>query len=245
MWRRLWRGRRRPPIDARRGRRRRRQHLSVVSGRRDPPADRGRQKWHGAEDWVDEGASRGGASGQRAGQHGRPLRRCGGVSDGGEGLVPFERRGPVEMFLVDEDARRGDDLLADEHVVPPLGIARTAEEGAEPAARAEARLVLVGWWLEHDGTRAEGGKVHHARRPAGESLVRRHVHVGRRGADGRDRRVVPLNSICDEPWPQTSRRIGRVFDRGRGLGDESDGALGDRVQIVVVWRRGGVVDELG
>jgi hypothetical protein len=37
----------------------------------------------------------------------------------GEGLVPFGRRRPVEVFFIDEDARRGDDLLADEHVVPP------------------------------------------------------------------------------------------------------------------------------
>jgi hypothetical protein len=35
------------------------------------------------------------------------------VSDGGEGLVPFGKRSPVEVFLVDKDARRGDDLLAD------------------------------------------------------------------------------------------------------------------------------------
>jgi hypothetical protein len=57
--------------------------------------------------------------------------------------VPFGRRRPVKVFFVDKDARRGDDLLADEHVVPPLGIARAAEKGANPAARAEARLVLV------------------------------------------------------------------------------------------------------
>ena len=69
----------------------------------------------------------------------------------GEGLVPFGRRRPVKVFFVDKDARRGDDLLADEHVVSPLGIAGTAKEGADPATRAEAWLVLVGWWLEHDG----------------------------------------------------------------------------------------------
>ncbi len=112
---------------------------------------RGRQEWRGAEDWVGKGASRGGAGGQKARQGGQPLRRFGGVSDGGEGLVPFGKWGPVKVFLVDKDARRGDDLLADEHVVPPLGIARAAEKGAKPAARAEARLVLVSWWLEHDG----------------------------------------------------------------------------------------------
>jgi hypothetical protein len=73
----------------------------------------------------------------------------------GEGLVPFGRRRPVKVFFIDEDARRGDDLLADEHVVPPLGIARAAEKGANPAARAEARFVLVSRRFEHDGARAK------------------------------------------------------------------------------------------
>jgi hypothetical protein len=73
----------------------------------------------------------------------------------GEGLVPFGRRRPVKVFFIDEDARRGDDLLADEHVVPPLGIARAAEKGANPAARAEARFVLVSRRFEYDGARAK------------------------------------------------------------------------------------------
>ena len=70
-----------------------------------------------AKDRVGEDARRGGAGGQKVRRHGRPLGRCGGVSDSGEGLVPFGRRSPVKVFLVDEDALRGDDLLADEYVV--------------------------------------------------------------------------------------------------------------------------------
>ena len=106
----------------RRVRGRRRRHPPIVARRlrRDPPVGRGRQKWRGAEDRVGEGARRWGAGGQKARKRGRPLRRCGCVSDSGEGLVTFGRRSPVKMFLVDKDARRGDDLLADEHVVPPF-----------------------------------------------------------------------------------------------------------------------------
>jgi hypothetical protein len=70
-------------------------------------------------------------------------------------------------------------LVYNRQVSPGVGVtkgshigiqARAAEKGAEPTARAEAWLVLVRRRLEHDGARAEGGEIHYARRPAGESL---------------------------------------------------------------------------
>jgi hypothetical protein len=105
-------------------------------------------------------------------REGQARRRRSGVSEGGEGLVPLGRRCPVEVLFVDKDAGRGDDPLANEHVISTLRVARAPEEGAHPAARAEAGFMLVRRRLEDDGTGAKGGEVHDAGWPAGEALVR-------------------------------------------------------------------------
>jgi hypothetical protein len=54
----------------------------------------------------------------------------------------------IEVLFVDKDAGRGDDPLANEHVIGTLRVARASEEGAHPAARAEAGFMLVRRRLE-------------------------------------------------------------------------------------------------
>ena len=136
---------------------------------------KGQSRWEGRERL--DGDRRERLDGDRGESRARRLRS--GVSVGGEGLVPLGGRRPVKVFLIDKDARRGDDPLANEHIVSSLRVARAPEEGADPATRAEAGFMLVWRWLENDGARAEGGEVHDAGRSAGEALIRRDVDVGR------------------------------------------------------------------
>ena len=52
---------------------------------------------------------------------------------------------------------------------------------------------------------------------------------------------MPVDSIRDDPRPQSSRSV-RVDANGGGhLGDEADDALGDGIEVVIVWRAGCVV----
>ena len=212
-----------------------------VSKGRFPPVSRGRARWEGRERLDGDR----GAKGREARRKGRPRRRRSSVSVGGEGLVPLGGRRPVEVFLVDENARRGDDALANEHIISSFRIARAPEEGADPAARAEAGFMMVRRRLENDGARTEGGKVHDAGWPAGEALMRRDVGVGRRGAGRRDQGIMPFDGVVDQPWPEADRRVGGVLDGNGHFGDHADDALGDRVQVVVMGRARGVVDERG
>ena len=112
-------------------------------------------------------------------------------------------RRPLEDLLVDGEARRSDDRVAHQDVVRALRVPGAAEERADPAPGAEARFVLVGWRLEHDGAAAEsGGEVHYSRRAEGEALVRRDGGVDRRGARRADGCVMPIHDVGDDPHGQ-------------------------------------------
>ena len=56
---------------------------------------------------------------------------------------------------------------------------------------------------------------------------------------------MPLDCVVDQPWPEADRRVGGVLDGNGHLSDDADDALGDRVQVVVVGRARGVMDERG
>jgi hypothetical protein len=111
------------------------------------------------------------------------LGRSGRVGFGGERAVTVGDGGPGIILLVDSDTGRGDDAAVDEYVVGSLGVTRAAKEHAAPAATAEARFVLVLRRFQGHRQTAKGGKVHDAREPRREALIRRHVRVGRRGPD--------------------------------------------------------------
>ena len=158
---------------------------------------------------------RGGGGRERAGgrllgaERGALRLRC-GMRGGGERVVPSAVRSPIEVLLIDHHARRGDDRAADEDVVRALRVSRPAEEGADPPASVDARLVLVRRRFQHNSSAAEATEVHHARRAKGEALVERDQRVcgGRAGrADGR---VVPVDHVRDDPRPVAGRRAGRA-----------------------------------
>ena len=52
---------------------------------------------------------------------------------------------------------------------------------------------------------------------------------------------MPVDCVSDEPRPEPRRRVGCHAHGGGCLGDEPDGALSDRVEVVIVRRAGGVV----
>ena len=71
--------------------------------------------------------------------------------------------------------------------------------------------------------------------------MRSDARVGGGGARVGDHRVVPLDRVIDDVRPQACWGV-RFGANGRGeLGDEADGPLGDRVQVVVVRRARRVV----
>jgi hypothetical protein len=109
------------------------------------------------------------------------LGRSGRVGFGSERAVTVGDRGPGIILLVDGDAGRGDDAAVDEYVVRSLGVARAAEEHAAPTAAAEARFVLMLRRFQGYGQTAKSGKIHDAREPQREALIRRHVRIRCRG----------------------------------------------------------------
>jgi hypothetical protein len=55
---------------------------------------------------------------------------------------------------------------------------------------------------------------------------------------------VPVDSVSDDPGPHARWGVGVDTDGGCHIGDETDGALRDRIKVMVVRRARGVVNRL-